>query len=51
VLFELGGDQAVVVGRALAKAGFERVRVLRDDDGRGRAIEARRPSPAAGRIA
>jgi release factor glutamine methyltransferase len=44
LLFELGGDQAVVVGRALAQAGFRRLRVLHDDDGRDRAIEARRLS-------
>jgi release factor glutamine methyltransferase len=49
VLLELGGDQAVVVGRGLTQAGFESVRVLQDDDGRDRAVEAQRPSPA-GRV-
>jgi hypothetical protein len=38
-----------VVGRGLTQAGFESVRVLQDDDGRDRAVEAQRPSPA-GRV-
>lgn len=44
VLLELGGDQADAVAAALSAAGCGDVRVLRDDDGRDRAVEARRLS-------
>ena len=43
VLLELGGDQATEIERALTTLGFADVRVHRDEDGRDRAIEARRP--------
>ncbi len=42
VLLEIGGDQAGVLGRALADAGLTTIHVHRDEDGRYRAIEARR---------
>lgn len=47
VLLELGGDQAEEVAAALTGLGLVDVRVHRDDDGRDRAIEARRPGPRA----
>jgi release factor glutamine methyltransferase len=42
VLFELGGDQADRVSATLFDAGFGEIAVIHDDDGRARAIEARR---------
>jgi release factor glutamine methyltransferase len=42
VLLELGGDQARAMTAALAVLGLSEIRVHRDDDGRDRAIEARR---------
>jgi release factor glutamine methyltransferase len=48
VLLELGGDQAGELETTLADAGLSEIRVHRDDEGRDRAIEARRPgSPAS----
>lgn len=41
-LLELGGDQARAMTAALAALGLSEIRVHRDDDGRDRAIEARR---------
>lgn len=43
VLLEIGGDQAAEIGAALTDVGLSGIRVHRDDDGRDRAIEARRP--------
>src|SRR5262245_3068668 len=43
VILELGGDQADEVAGALTVRGLGEVRVHRDEDGRDRAIEARRP--------
>jgi release factor glutamine methyltransferase len=52
VLLELGGDQARAMRVALAALGLSEIRVHRDDDGRDRAIEARRveavAAPASG---
>jgi release factor glutamine methyltransferase len=45
VLLEIGGDQAVELAATLADDGLSEIRVHRDDDGRDRAIEARRPAP------
>ncbi len=45
VLLELGGDQAGELSATLAEAGLTAIRVHRDDEGRDRAIEARRPDP------
>ena len=45
VLLELGGDQAEEVSTRLTNVGLSEIRVHRDDDGRDRAIEARRPGP------
>jgi release factor glutamine methyltransferase len=45
VLLELGGDQANELSAAMADAGLTEIRVHRDDEGRDRAIEARRPDP------
>ena len=42
VLLELGGEQADEIGSVLAQHGMGQTRVLRDRDGRDRAIEARR---------
>lgn len=42
VLLELGGDQAAAIATALEERGLSEVRLLRDEDGRDRAIEARR---------
>jgi release factor glutamine methyltransferase len=42
VLLELGGEQARAMTAALAALGLSEIRVHRDDDGRDRAIEARR---------
>lgn len=42
VLLELGGDQADEIARTLAEADVSEIRVLRDEDGRDRGIEARR---------
>ena len=47
VLLELGGDQAGEVAAALADAGLSEILVHRDDDGQGRAIEARRPDSSS----
>jgi release factor glutamine methyltransferase len=44
VLFELGGDQGEEVSATLSDAVFGEIAVMRDDDGRDRAIEARRRS-------
>jgi len=41
VLLELGGDQADAIAEALEEQGLSGVTVLRDEDGRDRAIEAR----------
>jgi release factor glutamine methyltransferase len=41
VLLELGGDQARAMREVLVGLGFERVRVLRDDEGQDRALEGR----------
>ncbi len=43
LLLELGGDQAATVADAMSAAGFERMAVLRDEDGDDRGIEGRRP--------
>ena len=43
VLLELGGDQADEMTRALSGLGLTEIRALPDEDGRDRAIEARRP--------
>jgi len=43
VLLELGGDQAEEVAKTLADVGLSEIHVHRDDDGRDRGIEARRP--------
>jgi release factor glutamine methyltransferase len=45
VLLELGGDQADEMSTTMAAAGLTAIRVYRDDEGRDRAIEARRPDP------
>jgi release factor glutamine methyltransferase len=45
VLLELGGDQANELSATMADAGLTEIRVHRDDEGRDRAIEARRPDP------
>jgi release factor glutamine methyltransferase len=50
VLLELGGDQATEIERALTTLGFVHVRVHLDEDGRDRAIEARRPEPLAAQL-
>ena len=42
VLLELGGDQAAEIATTLADEGLNGARVLGDEDGRDRAIEARR---------
>jgi release factor glutamine methyltransferase len=42
LLLELGGDQAGEVATKLVDVGLSEIRVHRDDDGRDRAIEARR---------
>jgi release factor glutamine methyltransferase len=42
VVLELGGDQAGEIARALAAQDLSEIRVLRDEEGRDRAIEARR---------
>jgi release factor glutamine methyltransferase len=44
VLLELGGDQAAGIAPLLRELGFAEVRVLRDEDGLDRAIEAVAPS-------
>jgi release factor glutamine methyltransferase len=44
VLLEFGGDQADEVATALEDAGLSGIRVHRDSDGQGRAIEARAKS-------
>jgi release factor glutamine methyltransferase len=43
VLLEIGGHQAGEMATTLADASFSEIFVHRDDDGRDRAIEARRP--------
>jgi hypothetical protein len=43
VLLEIGGDQAGEMTVTLADAGLREIRVHRDDEGRDRAIDARRP--------
>jgi release factor glutamine methyltransferase len=45
VLLELGGDQADELSATMADARLTSIRVHRDDEGRARAIEARRPDP------
>lgn len=40
-LLEIGGDQAAEMTPILSYAGFDEIRVHRDDDGRDRALEAR----------
>ena len=45
VLLELGGDQAGELATTLGNAGLSAIRVHRDEEGRDRAIEARRPDP------
>lgn len=47
VLLELGGDQADEVATALVLAGLSEIRMLRDEDGQDRAIEARSPDRPA----
>ena len=42
LFLELGGDQAVPIGRLLSELGFEDVDVLRDEDGDVRGICGRR---------
>jgi release factor glutamine methyltransferase len=42
ILLELGGDQAVPIGRLLAELGFGEVEVLRDEDDDARGICGRR---------
>ena len=44
-LLELGGDQARELASTLTNAGLSAIRVHADDEGRDRAIEARRPDP------
>jgi release factor glutamine methyltransferase len=43
VLLEIGGRQAGEMATTLSDAGLSEIRVHRDDEGRDRAIEARRP--------
>jgi release factor glutamine methyltransferase len=43
VLLELGGEQANELSATMADAGLTEIRVHRDEEGRDRAIEARRP--------
>jgi release factor glutamine methyltransferase len=45
VLLELGGDQADELSVTMSDAGLTAIRVHRDDEGRDRAIEARRQDP------
>jgi release factor glutamine methyltransferase len=45
VLLELGGDQADELSATMADAGLTAIRVHRDDEGRDRGVEARRPDP------
>jgi release factor glutamine methyltransferase len=45
VLLELGGEQADELSATMADAGLSAIRVHRDEEGRDRAIEARRPDP------
>ncbi len=45
VLLELGGDQADELSSSMLNAGLSAIRVHRDQDGRDRAIEGRRPDP------
>jgi release factor glutamine methyltransferase len=47
VLLELGGDQADALSATMADAGLTAIRVHRDDDGRDRSIDARRPGPSS----
>jgi len=49
VLLELGGEQADELSTIMADAGLTAIRVHRDEDGRDRAIEARRPEPPSER--
>jgi release factor glutamine methyltransferase len=51
VLLELGGDQAGEMTDTLTRLGFMDIRVLTDEDGQDRAIEASRalPTPAFGK--
>jgi release factor glutamine methyltransferase len=48
VLLELGGEQAVELSTTMLDAGLSAIRVHRDEEGRDRAIEARRPESAFG---
>jgi len=43
ILLELGGEQAVELSMTMLDAGLSAIRVHRDEEGRDRAIEARRP--------
>jgi release factor glutamine methyltransferase len=43
VLLEIGGNQAGELATTLTDIGLSEIRVHRDDEGRDRAIEARRP--------
>jgi release factor glutamine methyltransferase len=45
LLLELGGEQADELSTTMAAAGLSAIRVHRDEEGRDRAIEARRPDP------
>ena len=45
VLLEIGGEQANVLSTIMAAAGLSAIRVHRDEEGRDRAIDARRPDP------
>jgi hypothetical protein len=51
VLMELGGAQADELFTIMTDAGLTAIRVHRDEDGRDRAIEARRPEPPSERRA
>jgi release factor glutamine methyltransferase len=51
VLMELGGEQADELFTIMTDAGLTAIRVHRDEDGRDRAIEARRPEPPSERRA
>jgi release factor glutamine methyltransferase len=52
VLLELGGEQADELSTIMAAAGLSAIGVHRDEEGRDRAIEARRSDPSSeGRVA
>ena len=48
LLLELGGDQADVLGNDLARLGYADVRVLIDEDGDARGVEATLGGPLRG---